>query len=106
MTIVDAICLSLCICGVMVATFFAVLKIWDAIRAWRYNVKVARLRDRLESFTDGYSAAMGDYAKVQTVRVVRATPDRPRSQPCSDKVGQNWAGKTVEEIIEELEGSP
>lgn len=52
------------------------LKVWDAVRAWRYNRREAKRRALDDAFCNGYQTAMGRYA--HTYRVVLATPDRPK----------------------------
>jgi hypothetical protein len=76
------------------------LKVMDWVYAVRYERRMAKLRALNQAFANGYSSAMGEYAKapVQTYRVVLATPDRP---PETKSV---WGGMSVDEICRELEG--
>ena len=103
MTYLDALALFVAVCGVIILGFLLVLKVWDAIRAWRYNRKQASLRELNEAFADGYSAAMGDYAKVQTCRVVLATPDRPAPERPKPDPWMGMVKADIEEIFEDLD---
>ena len=64
------------------------LTVFDKVSAWRYNRRKAKLRALNQAFAEGYSAALGEYAKqpVQTYRAVLVTPDRPQPDHYMEQV--------------------
>ncbi len=52
------------------------LKAFDAVRAWRFNRRMAHLRAVADAYEIGRRFAMGSYAQGVTW-VIRSTPDRP-----------------------------
>lgn len=83
--------------AVVVLGVFLGLKGADALRAWRYNRRMAHLRAVAEAYESGKRFVMGAYAdsevRMHTI-IVRTTPDRPAPDP--------WMAM-VKEDIEDIE---
>lgn len=69
------------------------LKAFDALRAWRFNRRMAQARAVAEAYEIGKRFAMGSYAHGVTY-IVRPTPDRPASDPYMISVKQE-----IEQLI-------
>jgi hypothetical protein len=66
--------LALYLAGLGVLTW-GLLHAFDAVRAWRYNRRMAHARAVADAYEIGKRFAMGDYAKGATWFIV--TQDRP-----------------------------
>jgi hypothetical protein len=70
-------------------------------REWRFNVEQdkaeARWKENTEVYSQGWQDGYQDAVRPKAY-IVRTTPDRPPA------IGNVWGGKSVDEIIKELEG--
>ena len=73
--------------GVVACAWFG-LKFADYVHAVLYERRRAKQQAAREAFAEGYSAALGEYAKqpVQTYRAVLVTPDRPQPDHYMEQV--------------------
>ena len=82
--------------GGLAGLTWCALHAFDAIRAWRFNRRMAHARAVAEAYEIGKRMAMGSYAHGVTW-VIRTTPDRPITK-------EQWEAAKAREEIDNIAG--